>query len=226
MNMNLIEVILLCTTVIFAMIAAFLIIAKIIQRKTVIKALENSVGMLKTQLTHNEATLKNTLEPMLTPDLGKKISELVAVERDSYKNLIKLYVDYHPAASEMMPFLMNQIIASYIQCFEHIVLLQPSKTEQVQAHNKTESATAQAPQQEASDELPENFQFEALIEQLRYEKQDFANKYKDASKLLKTICADYKEQLKLNVDDSLEHMNISDIAKLLNIEFTPTKTVI
>lgn len=225
MNMNLIEVILLCTTVIFAMIAAFLIIAKMIQRKSVIKAFENSISMLKAQLSNNEATLKNTLQPMLTPDLGKKIAELVAIERDSYKNLIKLYVDYHPAAIEMMPILMNQIVASYIQCFEHIVLLQPNKKEHDPAQNKTES-TAEAPPKDASDELPENFQFEALIEQLRYEKQDFANKYKDASKLLKTICADYKDQLKLNVDESLEQMNVSDIAKLLNIEFTPTKTVI
>lgn len=205
------DLILLCSTVIFAMIAAFLILSKIIQRKNVIKALQNSKAVLQNQLSHNANTLKNTLEPMLNPDLEKKIGELISIERDSYKNLIKLYVDYHPAAIEMMPFLINKIVSSYIQCFEHLMLLSPEKaTEEVK--------------EEDPNELPEHFEFEALIEQLRYEKQDFANKYKDASKLLKTICVTHKDQLKINVDESLEHMNLFDIAKLFNIEFTPTKT--
>lgn len=211
--MNIIDLILLCSTILFAVISGFLILAKITQKKSVFKALKNSHDALKDQLLHNENTLKNTLEPVLTPDLAKKITELVAIERDSYKNLIKLYVDYHPAAIEMMPFLMNQIIASYIQCFEHVVLLKPTTVEPIK-----EAV------QEADDDLPENFQFEALIEQLRYEKQDFANKYKDASKLLKTICANHKDELQLNMDKSVEHMNLADIAKVFNIDFTPTTT--
>jgi hypothetical protein len=214
MNINVIELILLCSTILFAVISACLILAKITQKKSVIKAIQNSRDALKDQLSHNENTLKNTLEPMLTPDLAKKITELVVIERDSYKNLIKLYVDYHPAAIEMMPFLMNQIISSYIQCFEHVILLKPTEA----------AASKEAAPEEADDELPENFQFEALIEQLRYEKQDFANKYKDASKLLKTICTNHKEQLKLNINESIEHMNLADIAKAFNIEFTPTTT--
>jgi hypothetical protein len=220
MNINFLDITLLCSNVFFATIIVIIMIIKIRQKKVILNAFQKSKNLLKAQIVNDEAVLKNARGETLSPELEKKIIEIISVEKDSYNSLLNLFVDYHPASIEMMPVLMNKITTSYIQYIEQIMRVngveQPKEVNsQLESNPQSDGSPCKAVLE--GDPSGDEYQYEALIEQLRFEKQDFANKYKNASNLLETIYLTYKDKLEIKGPEKLENMNLTEIAKIFNI---------
>lgn len=230
-DLSILELTLLFSSIIFLTMILFMFISTTKQRKAIIIAIKNSQESLKDQLAHDETSLKNALGSFLSPQIESKVAEIVALERQCYASLVKLYIDYHPAAIEMTPQTLKPIIAAYNQCIEHIVTtmpvpVEPVKTEAVVVDTvvisdepKIEPSAREITTEEA---LSENFQYEALIEQLRFEKQDFATKYKESISLLVAIYNKYQATLALGAGETLESKNLKDAANAFNIEWPLT----
>lgn len=221
MNISIFDLTLICCTVFFATLMIILMIIQNRQKNSILKAFEKSKNSLRSQIINDEAHLKNTLEPLATPELEKKISEIIATEKDSYTNVLNLFIDYQPAAIEMMPVFVSKITESYVECLKQIVVLR-----QAEQSKEANSQSEDSPQKEVLEGDPgeDIYQYEALIEQLRFEKQDYADKYKNAQKLLETIYLTYKDKLEIKGPDTLTNMNLTEIANLFTTELTVTSS--
>lgn len=221
MNISIFDLTLICCTVFFATLMIILMIIQNRQKNTVLKAFEKSKNSLRSQIINDEAHLKNTLEPLVTPELEKKISKIIATEKDSYTNVLNLFIDYQPAAIEMMPVFVSKITESYVECLKQIVVLHQAE-QSIEVNSQSEDS----PQKEVLEGDPgeDIYQYEALIEQLRFEKQDYADKYKNAQKLLETIYLTYKDKLEIKGPDTLTNMNLTEIANLFTTELTVTSS--
>jgi hypothetical protein len=214
MNINLFNLALLGCIIIFATIIIIIMLIKNRQKNVILNAFQKSKNLLKTKISNDEERLKRTLGAPLMPELEKKIMDVIAVEKDSYNNLLNLFVDYHPAAIEMMPVFMDKITESYVHCIEQIILL--NKIEQSKEIN---IPVENSPQNVILDGDPseDDYQYEALIEQLRFEKQDYADKYKNAHKLLEKIYLAYKDKLEISGPETFENMNLTEIENILKV---------
>ena len=83
MSINLIDVALLCCCVFFATIIVIIMIIKSRQKKVILNAFQKSKNLLKTQIINDEEMLKNARNEICIPELDKKITEIIAVEKDS-----------------------------------------------------------------------------------------------------------------------------------------------
>lgn len=231
MNNTLLIVILLCSTLFFSVFAIFLFASKIKQRKVILETIKKSQAALKDQFANDEIKLKSASSTFLTPELQTKITLIIAGEKDCYNNLLSLYIDYHPAAIEMLPFFLGQVVSLYIDCIQYIILQSKvqivteeseskKKEEEEQKRIEEEKKKEEEEKQRQADEVDEKFQFEALIEQLRFEKQDFADKYKAAQILLSNIYLKYKDVMALDAVESVEKMKLPEIAAVFKIEIS------
>ncbi|MDR3443007.1 MAG: hypothetical protein P4L65_08320 [Legionella sp.] len=221
MNISIFDLTLICCTVFFATLMIILMLIQNRKKNIILKAFEKSKNSLRAQIINDEAHLKNTLEPLTTPELEKKISDIIATEKDSYTNVLNLFIDYQPAAIEMMPVFVSKITDSYVECFKQIVVLR-----QAEQSKEANSQSEDSPREEVLEGDPSEdiYQYEALIEQLRFEKQDYADKYKNAQKLLETIYLTYKDKLEIKGPDTLTNMNLTEIANLFATELTVTSS--
>lgn len=206
---NLIDLILLCSTLFLAAICLLMFLGRVKQKKKIFESIAKTKSVLSEQYTQDETRLKSISGAFLTDELQFKITEIISVEKINYQNLMALFLDYHPAAIEMLPSLMNNVIASYTDCIQYIVL-----------HSKMSVPAEEVPKEveqveEGVDD--ENFQYEALIEQLRHEKQDFADKYKNAQNLINKIYLKYKDTLEVDNIDATTGMSLDDIAKIFKV---------
>jgi hypothetical protein len=185
--------------------------------------LQNCQAELKEQYIQDEETLKIAMGLILTDMLSSKITEIMIIERETYKSLAMLYINYHEAAIEMMPSIIKRLIIAYSQLVQSIVLLKPNPaaTEPEQLPSKDEDLLGEIYQLPPKEEdlSADTYQLEALIEQLRSEKQDFADKFKHSKKLLSLIAIHYKEQLGIGSAEQMESMKISEIASIFKIEW-------
>lgn len=215
MNITIFDLTLLCSTVVFATIIIILLMLKSRQKNIILKAFQKSKDSLKAQIINDEANLRSAAGDKSTPEVAGQIAGVIAVEKDSYNTLINLFVDYHPAAIEMMPSLMSKITESYIQYMQQIMPLSSGK------HNKEPKMQSDVnPRKNVieGDPAEDEYQYEALIEQLRFEKQDYADKYKHAHKLLEKIYLTYKDKLEISGPETLTNMNLTEIGSLFEPE--------
>jgi hypothetical protein len=198
----------LCFTVFFAAIALFILLNKVKQKKHILKALEVNVVALETRKAGDESQLKQALGNDLSRKLAGRIAEITQIQFDCYKNLFQLFIDYQPAAIEMLPTLMGKVVTAYIDCIAEVIKLQTAIPISI---NEDE------PEEATEEEIDDQFQYEALIEQLRCEKQDFSDKYNTALKVLDSIYIKYADKLEIKEAASLAGMNLTDIAQVFKV---------
>lgn len=195
--------------VFFSMLSLIMFILGYRHRKALVKAIISAQNSLREHIENHSEALKNALRNTMTADLERRIEDIQQVEKDSLNKLIDLFLDYSPAAVEMTPVLLNTILAAHVDLLQRVDLM---KTTVVEA--------PEPPKMEATvkeDPLEAEFQYKALIEQLRYEKQDFATKYKESAELLTEIYNQYKEKLELDKVESLKNLKTTEIAALFKI---------
>ena len=112
----------------------------------------------------------------------------------------------------MTPSILKQITSVYTECIQQVILLNQAS---VALKNETKEIT----EEDKEEEVDAAFQYEALIEQLRFEKQDATDNYKSARKLLNLIYLNNKDKLDVNSADSLENMKVSEIAAVFKIDW-------
>ena len=61
------------------------------------------------------------------------------------------------------------------------------------------------------EEVTDLFQYEALIEQLRFEKQEYANKCAQYQRMLHRLYETYRDQLGLSADKAVDKMNTNEL---------------
>jgi hypothetical protein len=227
---NLIDLVLLCSTLFLAAMCFLMFFGKVKQKKQIIESIRKTKEQLSGQYTQDETKLKSILGAFLNDDLQLKITDILNVEKTNYQNLMILFLDYHPAAIEMLPTMLTNVIAAYMDCIQFIVV--QSKTLTIvneAAAVASESAAAAAAEAAAAEKEKEDdaadaaFQYEALIEQLRYEKQDFADKYKSAQNLLNLIYLKYKGSIEVEDVEATTGKNLEEIAQIFKVEFSVTK---
>lgn len=201
LNYMMLSLAFLCSTILFAFLALGLFLSKMKQKKIILSAINNIQNIIKERLECNENRLKNSTGALLTSELEHKISQLILLEKECQNRLLLAFLDYHPTAVTLLPDMQAKITNAYMDYIESIL----AKT------------TVAQPSEGAGDE-DTLFQYEALIEQLRYEKHDYADKYKSSHALLNQIYQKYKEVIGLNGGKSLDSMTISDIAILFHVD--------
>ena len=222
-NYDVFGLVLLCITLFLTSLLLLIYLSATKRKKAIILATQQTKQSLIDQLASDEIRLKAALNDFLTSELQVKITQILAVEKETCNKLTALFIDYHPAAIDMLPFLLNQIIMAYIDCLEHIVLQSKLQTNSPEI-TVVEASKVETVEADKVEEIDDTFQYEALIEQLRYEKHDFADKYKGAQSLLNQIYLKYKDSLGLSGPDSLEKTNIKDIAIIFKIESDQSST--
>ena len=206
--------ILLCTTIFFAIISLLFLLSKTKKKKLIVKALENNKAILDSQYASDEAQLKEALGAPLTEKLNSKITDIIALEKKSYKNLSYLFIDYQPAAIEMLPMTVGKIISAYIQCIKEAITID----KELAASKEEAVAVAEKSKEVDEADVDDVFQYEALIEQLRFEKQDFADKFKASQALLKAIYTKYKDSIDVDKVETLDKLKIPEIAAIFKVE--------
>ncbi len=198
--------------VFFALIAGYFLLRRLLGRKKIINALLITKATLKEQLVNDETTLKKAIEPLSNSYLEEQVSKIIAKEHEVYKSLASTYIHYHAAAVEILPFAMNQIMGAYIQLIENIVRAVP---EAVQLADDPSIDVSESAEEEVIDEL---FQYESLIEQLRIEKADFADKCKFYGLIIAQIYTQYHEQLGLPEQKDVQLMSIDRLKEIFKLE--------
>jgi len=173
----------------------------------IIKAIENNNAAYEDQFINEEELLRKTLGGDLGVKLSNIVTEIITVEKDSYKKLCTVFIDHHAEAIELLPFTINQITTAYIRCLSQVMLALQDKKE-------VETVSLQ----DNKTEEEQLSQYEALIEQLRSEKQSYSDKYKEIHNLLAEIYLKYKEELELKTVDTLQTKNLNEIAALFKLE--------
>lgn len=216
---NISSLILLCCTLFLAAVCVIMFLGRVKQKKKIFESIKKSKGILNDQYISDEDRLKKVAGAFLTDDLQLKITEIVSVEKKNCQNLMALFLDYHPAAIEMLPSITNNITSAYIDCIQYIILQSKIIKVEEEAAPKEEVV-----EEKPEEDLDEMFQYQALIEQLRYEKQDFADKYKYAQQLLDAIYQKYKDQLDINKEhESISTMKLDDIANVFDVTYKAGK---
>lgn len=198
--------------VFFSMLALFLFVLGYRHRNTVIKAIISAQNYLKEHIESHSERLKKSLSNTITPDLEARIEDIKQAEKDNFNKLIDLFLDHSPAAIEMMPVIVNNILLAHVDLIQRVDLMKGTVAEPVVA---VEEPKIEAPVKE--DPLDDEFQYQALIEQLRYEKQDFATKYKESSDLITEIYNQYKEKLELEPVETFKNLKITEIASIFKV---------
>lgn len=216
MNPYFLDTILLSSLIFFVTITLALTLSKFKQKKTIIKALSANHIAANQQLAKNEALLTSSLSSLTSPEIKQQIVDLIGKEKECYQKLANLFIDYPPAAIEMIPFIINNTINEYINCLQKVILLHQQSSE-ITTQNLNENEKI------VDNDIDETFQYEALIEQLRYEKNDFSDKYKEARQLLNTIYLNYKDTLGIEAVDSFEKKNALEIATIFKVQMTSTQ---
>ena len=221
---NIIVLVLLCSTLFLASMCLLMFFGKVKQKKKIIESIKKTKEVLTGQYIQDEGRLKSTLGTFLNDELQLKITEIITVEKTNYQNLMVLFLDYHPAAIEMLPSMLTNVITAYLDCIQYIVL--QSKTmvileEQAAVASKETDKEKEKQEEEDADAV---FQYEALIEQLRFEKQDFADKYKNSQTLINQIYLKYKDKIEVDDVESTVGKKLEDIAEIFKVDFTVTKT--
>lgn len=206
MSNSLMIILLIPTLFFFAGLTLFILLNKIKEKRALIKAIKNNDVAYEEHFTNEEDKLKKILGEELSEKLNGMIANVINVERDSYKKLCAVFIDHHSEAIQLLPYTMNQITTAYINCLSQVVAL-----------SKDNTAAETVPLQESKSEEETLFQYEALIEQLRYEKQTYSDKYKESQSLLSEIYLKYKDKLELNNVESPQSMNIKEMTTLFNL---------
>ncbi len=206
-NYSLVNLLLLCSTLFFAAVSLFILLKKTKEKRFILKAIESNNTAYEEQFTNEEEQLRKTLGSELGTKLNNVITEIITLEKDSYKKLCTLFIEHQAEAIEVLPFTMNQITSAYIRCLSQVVTL---------LKDKAEAETVSL--QENINEEEQLSQHEALIDQLRSEKQVYSDKYKEAHHLLVDVYLKYKDKLEINNVETVDDMNINEMASLLNIE--------
>jgi len=192
----------MCGIVLCAICSLLLILKRTKQKKLLLKALKNNQGTFDSQFESDENQLKDALSNELSVKLTSTITEIISIEKDAYKKLCTLYIDYHPAAIELLPFTINQITSAYIDCIRKVILL-VNEDKENEADVKLEEPLSQ---------------HEALIAQLRSEKRIYSDNYDKAHNVLNAIYLKYKEKLEIADVTDFKNMNMNEIAAIFNIE--------
>lgn len=214
-NYSLMNIILLLTTLLFAGLTLWMLLKRVKEKKHIVTALEANQAAFDSQFAEEENQLKQTIGEELATKLDTKIVEIVSVEKEAYKKLCTVFIEHQAAAIELLPFTMSKIIVAYIECISEIVRLH----KEIQVGD---TVSLEENGQEGNKPVEEEegiSQSEALIEQLRFEKLAYSDKYKAVIQLLHEIYRKYKD--KLEITESDEHfatMNIDEIAKIFKIE--------
>jgi hypothetical protein len=186
---------------------AYIALVQLKKRKKLLPVLEKSNTVIKEHIEIHQQNLKQVVEHVPDEAVTRCIKQIYLVEKKSLKKLISLILDNDDAAIEMTPILIHKIITKYIHCAKLIALATPIANEM--------------PEQE---EDLEKLQFEALIEQLRAEKHEYADKYKATRDLLHKVCLNYKDKLEFNSERPLEKLSLEEIATVFGLAWTSPKT--
>ena len=200
------NIILICSTLFFAALTLYIILKRTKEKKDIIKAIENNNAAYEQQFLIEEEQLRKTLGNELGTQLNNVITEIIAVEKESYKKLCTLFIDHQGEAIELLPFTMSQITAAYGRCLGQVMNLQKD-------HVEVETFSLQ----ESKNEEEQLSQYEALIEQLRSEKLTYSDKYKEAHHLLIQVYSKYKEKLNLSHVELPETINLTELTHLFKI---------
>lgn len=190
----------------FAGLTLFILLNKIKEKRALIKAIKNNNAAYEKHFTNEEDKLKKILGEALSEKLNGMIANVVKVERDSYKKLCAVFIDHHSAAIQLLPHTINQITTAYINCLSQVVNL-----------SKDNISGDAVPLQETPSEAETLFQYEALIEQLRYEKQTYSDKYKESQSLLSGVYLKYKDKLELDNVESPQTMSVKEMTTVFKL---------
>ena len=197
MNHTISNLILVCSTILFALLSISLFFSRAKQKKIILSVVPDVQKTITTQLNNHEQRLKDSAGVLLTAELEGKISQMMLLEKECKNKLLLAFLDYHPAAVKLLPDVYAKIADAYIDYIECVL------SKSLKKHDNE------------GDEL---FQYEALIEQLRHEKHDYADKYKTSQNLLKQIYRKYKDKIGITDSQTLDTMTLNDIAVLFNVE--------
>lgn len=197
---SLMNFLLLCGASFFAGTTLLLFWEQLRQKKLLLQALEKNKQLFDTQFVNNEVQLKKFFGEELSKKLSSKIEETISSEKGSYKELCAAFINHHSEAMELLPSKINQIISAYLDCAaQGIILIKEKASNEVK--KKEEDA----------------FRFQASIEQADSEKQLYLDKYHEALNLLNSIYLRYKATLDIEQVESLDNLNLEEIAKLFKI---------
>lgn len=208
---DLMNLILLCCTLFLAALCLLMFLGRVKRKKQIFDSISKNKNALNEQYVNDETRLKKIAGVFLTSDLQTKITEIISVEKTNYQNLMALFLDYHPAAIEMLPSMVNNIISAYIDCIQYIIL-------QSQTGITVEAGQEQS-REPKSETIDERYQLQALIEQLRHEKQQLSDRYHQSQQLISLIYQKYKEKLDINQEiDSLNNLKLEEMATLFKVD--------
>ena len=104
----------------FAILALHGFFCKLKIRKDILKAITKNKVLINQQSEQNKAKITASLLSINSPELEQLIEKLMATEYECYKTLTTAYIDYHPAAVNIIPLILNQISTSFMSCMDYV----------------------------------------------------------------------------------------------------------
>jgi hypothetical protein len=195
----------------FAILALHGFFCKLKIRKDILKAITKNKVLINQQSEQNKAKITASLLSINSPELEQLIEKLMATEYECYKTLTTAYIDYHPAAVNIIPLILNQISTSFMSCMDYV-----HAHTQIVSDNGDPAVDSNVEQSEKlvdnqEEDIDDLFQYEALIEQLRVEKQTYADKCSHYSAVLDELFHLHKDNLAWSADKPIAKMSFSEL---------------
>lgn len=191
---------LLATSIFFATLTMFFVIMNYRTKKNLIETIKINKETVSNQIKKNAQTLQAALVSVIPDEYEQQTANLVNKEREYYEQFTHLFVHYPSSALAVLHLLINGISTEYIRCIQHVSGL---------------ATDALAAASDRSDD--DNSQFEVLIEQLRFEKNDLMNRIKALEQVLNGIYKSYKEASGFEEVESLEKKSTQELASIFKV---------
>ena len=165
----------------------------------------------------NRILSTNEDEKLDDMDVVDAIKELTNIIAGGVKNRLSAEVEGEivlglPAYIDK--YLINQDKSFYVLgCFNF-----DNKTVYILIEKNTHADVNTSIIQKNEDEIDDEFQYLALIEQLKIEKQEYANKSKQYLEFLNEVYDSYKEKLKLTSEKPFEKMNFVELREVFKLD--------